>query len=96
LNGGGGGNGAASTAAARAPHAPAADAQVAPTGDGTQAVAGGAAAASQAVGHRPQLVHDAQRKGYEGDPCPDCGNFTMVRNGTCLSCMTCGATTGCS
>ena len=96
LNGGGGGNGAASTAAARAPHVPAADAQVATTGDGAQAAAVGAAAASQAVGHRPQLVHDAQRKGYEGDPCPDCGNFTMVRNGTCLSCMTCGATSGCS
>ena len=93
---GGGGNGAASTAAARAPHVPAADAQVATTGDGAQAVAGGAAATSQAVDHRPQLVHYAQRKGYEGDPCPDCGNFTMVRNGTCLSCMTCGATNGCS
>lgn len=38
----------------------------------------------------------AKLKGYEGDPCPDCGAMTMVRNGTCLKCETCGATTGCS
>ncbi len=35
-------------------------------------------------------------KGYEGDPCPECGNLTLVRNGTCLKCDTCGGTTGCS
>jgi len=34
--------------------------------------------------------------GYAGDSCADCGNFTMVRNGTCLKCNTCGATSGCS
>src|SRR5262249_6290877 len=38
----------------------------------------------------------ARLKGYEGDPCSDCGQFTMVRNGTCLKCITCGTTTGCS
>jgi ribonucleoside-diphosphate reductase alpha chain len=38
----------------------------------------------------------ARLKGYEGDPCCECGNFTMVRNGTCLKCETCGATSGCS
>ncbi|HKZ06297.1 MAG TPA: LAGLIDADG family homing endonuclease [Methylomirabilota bacterium] len=38
----------------------------------------------------------ARLKGYEGDPCGDCGQFTMVRNGTCLKCVTCGTTTGCS
>ncbi len=38
----------------------------------------------------------ARLKGYEGDPCGDCGQFTMVRNGTCLKCITCGTTTGCS
>jgi ribonucleoside-diphosphate reductase alpha chain len=38
----------------------------------------------------------AKLKGYEGDPCGDCGQFTMVRNGTCLKCVTCGTTTGCS
>ncbi|GAC1550109.1 MAG: hypothetical protein NVS2B5_05750 [Beijerinckiaceae bacterium] len=35
-------------------------------------------------------------RGYTGEACPDCGNFTFVRNGTCLKCDTCGATTGCS
>jgi len=34
--------------------------------------------------------------GYEGDPCPECGSLTLVRNGTCLKCESCGATTGCS
>ncbi|NOY08972.1 MAG: adenosylcobalamin-dependent ribonucleoside-diphosphate reductase [Spirochaetes bacterium] len=38
----------------------------------------------------------ARLKGYEGDPCPVCGNFTLIRNGTCLKCETCGSTTGCS
>ncbi len=41
-------------------------------------------------------VREARMKGYEGDPCGDCGNFTLVRNGTCLKCNTCGATSGCS
>jgi ribonucleoside-diphosphate reductase alpha chain len=36
----------------------------------------------------------ARMKGYEGDPCDTCGNFTLVRNGTCLKCDTCGSTTG--
>ena len=48
----------------------------------------------------PAPAHDharaARLKGYEGDPCGDCGNFTLVRNGTCLKCVTCGSTTGCS
>ncbi|WP_034998689.1 vitamin B12-dependent ribonucleotide reductase [Beijerinckia mobilis] len=39
---------------------------------------------------------EARMKGYTGDSCTECGNFTLVRNGTCLKCDTCGATTGCS
>ncbi|MBU0506479.1 adenosylcobalamin-dependent ribonucleoside-diphosphate reductase, partial [bacterium] len=39
---------------------------------------------------------EAKLKGYEGDACPDCGQFTLVRNGSCLKCDSCGATTGCS
>jgi ribonucleoside-diphosphate reductase alpha chain len=39
---------------------------------------------------------EARIKGYEGDACGTCGNFTLVRNGTCLKCDTCGSTTGCS
>ena len=38
----------------------------------------------------------ARIKGYEGDACGECGNFTLVRNGTCMKCMTCGSTSGCS
>ena len=38
----------------------------------------------------------AKMQGYEGDPCGDCGNYTLVRNGTCMKCNTCGATSGCS
>ncbi len=41
-------------------------------------------------------IREAKAKGYEGDSCSDCGNFTLVRNGTCLKCDTCGATSGCS
>jgi ribonucleoside-diphosphate reductase alpha chain len=41
-------------------------------------------------------VAAARMKGYEGDPCGECGNFTLVRNGTCLKCDTCGGTSGCS
>jgi ribonucleoside-diphosphate reductase alpha chain len=39
---------------------------------------------------------EARMKGYTGESCPECNNFTLVRNGTCLKCDTCGATTGCS
>jgi ribonucleoside-diphosphate reductase alpha chain len=38
----------------------------------------------------------ARMAGYQGDACGECGNFTLVRNGTCLKCDTCGGTTGCS
>jgi ribonucleoside-diphosphate reductase alpha chain len=43
-----------------------------------------------------EQVRLARMMGYEGDPCAECGQFTLVRNGTCLKCMTCGATSGCS
>jgi ribonucleoside-diphosphate reductase alpha chain len=39
---------------------------------------------------------EAKAKGYEGESCGECGNFTLVRNGTCMKCDTCGSTTGCS
>ncbi len=39
---------------------------------------------------------EAQMKGYAGESCSDCGSYTLVRNGTCLKCDTCGTTTGCS
>jgi len=71
------------------------------------AVAGGSAGGAMYVesgqvdvlhagAHRVEKVRSAKMQGYEGDPCEECGNFTMVRNGTCLKCMTCGSTSGCS
>jgi ribonucleoside-diphosphate reductase alpha chain len=53
--------------------------------------------------HEPETVArvadkraEARMKGYTGESCSECNNFTLVRNGTCLKCDTCGATTGCS
>ncbi len=45
---------------------------------------------------RIEQIREARIKGYEGDSCGECGNFTLVRNGTCLKCDTCGGTSGCS
>jgi ribonucleoside-diphosphate reductase alpha chain len=45
---------------------------------------------------RLERIRAARIKGYEGDSCEECGNFTLIRNGTCLKCDTCGATSGCS
>jgi ribonucleoside-diphosphate reductase alpha chain len=39
---------------------------------------------------------EAKLRGYEGESCHECQNFTLVRNGTCLKCDTCGSTSGCS
>ncbi|TFG63678.1 MAG: vitamin B12-dependent ribonucleotide reductase, partial [Nitrospirales bacterium] len=41
-------------------------------------------------------VQEARQKGYEGDPCQECKQFMMVRNGMCLKCDNCGTTNGCS
>jgi ribonucleoside-diphosphate reductase alpha chain len=57
--------------------------------------AGGATAlASGTVALDPRTR--ARMQGYEGDPCGECGNYTLVRNGTCMKCNTCGGTSGCS
>ncbi|MEC8996990.1 MAG: vitamin B12-dependent ribonucleotide reductase, partial [Candidatus Thermoplasmatota archaeon] len=42
------------------------------------------------------IAQEAGKFGFEGDPCPECGQFTLVSNGSCLKCVSCGATTGCS
>lgn len=57
-------------------------------GNGAAKLSQGTAVAATAV--------IAKLKGYEGDACQECGSLTLVRNGTCLKCMTCGATSGCS
>jgi ribonucleotide reductase alpha subunit len=41
-------------------------------------------------------AREAIAKGYSGDACGQCGQFTLVRNGTCLKCDSCGTTSGCS
>jgi ribonucleoside-diphosphate reductase alpha chain len=43
-----------------------------------------------------EKVRVARMQGYEGDACPSCASFTLVRNGSCLKCVSCGGTTGCS
>lgn len=51
---------------------------------------------SKGTSRKSAASQKARMQGYEGDACGDCGNFTLVRNGTCLKCDTCGGTTGCS
>jgi ribonucleoside-diphosphate reductase alpha chain len=51
---------------------------------------------SSPVNSMTTKVKQAIENGYTGDICPECQSITMVRNGTCLKCMTCGSTTGCS
>ena len=68
-----------------------ASAAIRSTGDG-QLEASMAGLATVAVDPRAK----ARMQGYEGDPCGECGNYTLVRNGTCMKCNTCGGTSGCS
>jgi ribonucleoside-diphosphate reductase alpha chain len=55
-----------------------------------------AAATAVAVGPSEDKVRQAKLKGYEGDPCPECGQLTLVRSGACCKCDSCGASSGCS
>jgi len=55
-----------------------------------------AGAARDAAPTKAERRAEAKAKGYEGEMCGECGNFTLVRNGTCMKCDTCGSTTGCS
>jgi ribonucleoside-diphosphate reductase alpha chain len=59
-----------------------------------------AADAASAKAEARKLEADRRAKsimqGYTGNMCAECQNFTMVRNGTCEKCDTCGATSGCS
>ncbi len=55
-----------------------------------------AGAAAQAVPSKAERRAEAKAKGYEGEMCGECGHFSLVRNGTCMKCDTCGSTTGCS
>ncbi|WP_316194150.1 vitamin B12-dependent ribonucleotide reductase [Bradyrhizobium sp. SZCCHNRI3052] len=55
-----------------------------------------AGTANTQVASKAERRAEAKAKGYEGEMCSECGNFTLVRNGTCMKCDTCGSTTGCS
>ena len=55
-----------------------------------------ATAAVMGAASMTDQIQQARMQGYEGESCPECQNFTLVRNGTCLKCNTCGSTTGCS
>jgi ribonucleoside-diphosphate reductase alpha chain len=57
---------------------------------------GNGAKTASVVIPRAIASRQARLKGYEGDPCNECGQFMLVRNGTCLKCDGCGTTTGCS
>jgi ribonucleoside-diphosphate reductase alpha chain len=63
---------------------------------GGAVIAGGGATALASGTVSMDARTRAKMQGYEGDPCGECGNYTLVRNGTCMKCNTCGATSGCS
>ena len=45
----------------------------------------------------PKMTHaQSLQMGFTGDMCSECGSMQMTRNGSCLKCQSCGATTGCS
>jgi len=54
------------------------------------------ATSGSAIAAPPSASQTARFQGYTGDPCPECGHFTLIRNGTCQKCDSCGTTTGCS
>jgi len=64
--------------------------------DGSASVTVNEASSSGNGSTASQARVEARAKGYEGDACGECGNFTLVRNGTCMKCDTCGGTSGCS
>ncbi len=61
-------------------------------GVGASTIAAGSTAGGAPLDARTK----ARMQGYEGEACGECGNYTLVRNGTCMKCNTCGSTTGCS
>ena len=75
---------------------PVAVASVAAVATGTSAGATATLTVNTTLLQERELILEARQKGFEGDPCEECGQLMMVRNGTCLKCMNCGATSGCS
>jgi ribonucleoside-diphosphate reductase alpha chain len=62
----------------------------------TAAVANGGTSVSSGTAAGMDARVKAKMQGYEGEACGECGNYTLVRNGTCMKCNTCGGTSGCS
>jgi len=69
---------------------------LAPNPVGAQVASIEAAVKQSAREKHARRIAEARMKGFEGDSCGACGNFTLVRNGTCMKCNTCGGTSGCS
>ena len=44
----------------------------------------------------PDTRMTAKAQGFTGDTCTNCGSMKMKRNGSCMVCIECGTTTGCS
>ena len=44
----------------------------------------------------PDSKETARAQGFTGDACSGCGSMKMKRNGSCMVCIECGTTTGCS
>jgi ribonucleoside-diphosphate reductase alpha chain len=92
----GGGKQALSATAEAVAYAVEPELAVAALATGGSDASSGAAVAVSVAATRLARIREAKVKGYVGDACGDCGNFTLVRNGTCLKCDTCGSTSGCS
>ena len=84
---------AAAAAATSTPSIEVVDRTHASNGNGNGSAPAIKAAAASALSEQ---VRVARMQGYEGDACSGCGSFTMVRNGSCLKCVSCGTTSGCS
>lgn len=66
------------------------------TSNGVSKTVGVSETVMDEVDEKLAQIREARIKGYEGEACQECGNFTLVRNGTCMKCDTCGSTSGCS
>ena len=66
------------------------------SGSGDMALAVKSSTAVSSGGVSLDARSKAKMQGYEGEACGECGNYTLVRNGTCMKCNTCGGTSGCS
>jgi ribonucleoside-diphosphate reductase alpha chain len=59
-------------------------------------VPGSGTSTATATLSKTEAINASKAKGYTGNACSECGQLTMVRNGACEKCDSCGATSGCS